>query len=317
MVALKKAKTNRSDGKGNLRKEWKKNKGLFIMVAPSIVFFLIFSYVPMVGLYYAFTRYNFNDGFFSPFVGLDNFKFLFRSGTLWTITRNTLAYNIVFMVFGNLFQLVTAIVISELIGKKVKKFMQSAIFLPYFISFVLLGAFAYNLFNYETGLFNSIRESLGMAPIDIYGSPVYWYFILPIFYIWKNVGYGSVIYLSAITNIDQEIYEAADIDGANIFQKIRYITLPMLKGTVIILVLFSLGKIMKGQFDMFYNLVGNNGLLFNATDIIDTYVYRTLMINFDVGMGTAAGLYQSIFGFCIIMVANHLIKKADPDYALF
>ncbi|KRE83713.1 sugar ABC transporter permease [Paenibacillus sp. Soil766] len=298
--------------------ELNKNKLLFLMIAPTLIFFFINSYVPMVGIYFAFTRFDFNGGLFgSPFVGLTNFKFLWKSGVLWTLTRNTVAYNLAFIVFLNAAAIFCAILLSEMTGKFFKKLTQSVMFLPYFISFVLLNAIAYNMFNYDTGFVNTTLKSWGSNPVDIYNTPSSWVFLLIMFYVWKNVGYTMVIYLATITGISDEYYEAATIDGANIFQRIWYITVPMLKPTFIILLLFALGSIMKGQFDLFYQLIGNNGILYNATDILDTYVFRSLKVTFDIGMATSAGLFQSIFGFVLIMTVNYLIKKSNDEYALF
>ncbi|TCW35228.1 putative aldouronate transport system permease protein [Thermohydrogenium kirishiense] len=302
-------------------KDIRKNKTLYLMILPALCLFFVFSYLPMIGIYYAFTRYNFALGLLrSPFIGFKNFEFLFEGGKnaiAWLLTRNTVLYNLAFIFIGNIMQIAVAVVISELVGKIYKKFAQSVMFLPYFISYVLVGVFAYNMFNYEFGSVNTLLHSLGKQSIDFYSSPGYWKYIIVFFNVWKGLGYGSVIYLAAIMGIDREIYEAADIDGCNIFQRIRYLTLPLLKPTFIMLVLFSLGGILRGQFDLFWQLVGNNGALFEATDIIDTYVYRTLTVNFDVGMGTAAGLYQSFFGLIIILTVNFIIKKIDEDYALF
>ncbi|KRE57565.1 sugar ABC transporter permease [Paenibacillus sp. Soil750] len=298
--------------------ELNKNKLLFLMIAPTLIFFFINSYVPMVGIYFAFTRFDFNGGLFgSPFVGLANFEFLWKSGVLWTLTRNTVAYNLAFIVFLNATAIFCAILLSEMTGKFFKKLTQSVMFLPYFISFVLLNAIAYNMFNYDTGFVNTTLKSWGSNPVDIYNTPSSWVFLLIMFYVWKNVGYTMVIYLATITGISDEYYEAATIDGANIFQRIWYITIPMLKPTFIILLLFALGSIMKGQFDLFYQLIGNNGILYNATDILDTYVFRSLKVTFDIGMATSAGLFQSIFGFVLIMTVNYLIKKSNDEYALF
>ncbi|MGO4497976.1 ABC transporter permease [Paenibacillus sp. 2RAB27] len=298
--------------------ELNKNKLLFLMIAPTLIFFFINSYVPMVGIYFAFTRFDFNGGLFgSPFVGLENFEFLWKSGVLWTLTRNTVAYNLAFIVFLNAAAIFCAILLSEMTGKFFKKLTQSVMFLPYFISFVLLNAIAYNMFNYDTGFVNTTLKSWGSNPVDIYNTPSSWVFLLIMFYVWKNVGYTMVIYLATITGISDEYYEAATIDGANIFQRIWYITIPMLKPTFIILLLFALGSIMKGQFDLFYQLIGNNGILYNATDILDTYVFRSLKVTFDIGMATSAGLFQSIFGFVLIMTVNYLIKKSNDEYALF
>jgi len=298
--------------------ELNKNKIMFLMIAPTLLFFLINSYFPMVGVYYAFTSYDFAGGLFgSPFVGLDNFKFLTQSGILWRLTVNTLGYNVVFIILGNVISIGAAILLSEVRGKVFKKITQSIMFLPYFVSFVLISVLAFNMFNVESGFVNQLLKSFGFDPVDIYNTPWLWPILITVVYIWKNLGYSMVIYLASIMGISDEYYEAAKMDGANIFQRIWHITIPMLKPTFIILLLFSLGSIMKGQFDLFYQLVGNNGTLFNVTDIVDTYVYRSLKVNFDIGMATAAGLYQSIFGFVMIMTVNYIIKKINEDYALF
>lgn len=298
--------------------EIKKNKTMFLMVSPTILFFIIFSYIPMVGIYYAFTNFNFNGGLFgSPFIGFKNFDFLIRSGTLFRITANTILYNIAFILIGNVLQIITAIFLSEVPRKFFKKTTQSIMFLPYFISYVLIGAFVYNLFNYDFGTMNSFLKSIGSQPVDIYGISSVWRYILVAFYVWKGLGYGSVIYLAAIMGISEEIYEASQIDGANIFRQIWHITLPLLKPTFILLILFSLGSILRGQFDLFYQIIGNNGLLFSTTDIIDTFVVRSVTNSFNIGMGTAAGLYQSFFGMILVLTVNYIIKKTNEEYALF
>ncbi|SEB49946.1 ABC transporter permease subunit [Paenibacillus sp. GP183] len=298
--------------------ELNKNKIMFLMLLPTLVFFIINSYLPMAGIYFAFTRFDFNGGLFgSPFVGIENFKFLTKSGDLLRITFNTVGYNVVFVILGNVLAMVIAIMLSDVTGKWFKKISQSIMFLPYFVSFVLLSAIAYNTFNFETGFVNATMKTLGMERVDIYNTPWMWPYLITSFYLWKTIGYHSVIYLAAITGISHDYYEAADLDGANIFQKIWFITVPMLKPTFIILLLFSVGSIMKGQFELFYQLVGQNGLLFNVTDIIDTYVYRSLRVNFDIGSATAAGLYQSFFGFVLIMTVNYIVRKINEDYALF
>lgn len=298
--------------------ELNKNKLMFLMLLPTLLFFLINSYVPMVGIYFAFTRFDFRGGLFgSPFVGLDNFAFLWKSGKLMELTLNTIGYNVAFIFFKNVLAIVLAILLSEIHGKLFKKVAQSVLFLPYFVSFVLLSAISYNMFNYETGFVNTFLKSLGLEPFNFYNTPWVWVILLVVFYLWKHIGYSMIIYLASITGISDEYYEAARIDGARLFQRIWYITVPMLKPTFVLLLLFSLGSIMKGQFDLFYQLIGNNGLLFGSTDIIDTYVFRSLKETFDIGMATAAGLYQSIFGFVLIVTVNYVIKKINEDYALF
>ncbi len=298
--------------------ELKKNKILFLMLVPTIAFFLINNYLPMVGIYYAFTRYDIQGGLFgSPFVGLENFKFLYKSNILWNITKNTILYNLVFIAVGNSIQIFIAILLYRLSGRIFRKVTQNLMFMPYFVSYVILGVLVYNFFNYELGFVNTLLKSLHIAPLDVFNKPRLWPVLIPLFYMWKWVGYGTVIYLATMLGINSEYYEAAEIDGANIFQQIRYITLPLIKPTFIILVLFALGSIMKGQFELFYQLVGSNGNLYATTDIIDTYVYRSLMFDFDIGIGAAGGLYQSIFGFILIMTVNFLVKRRNPEYALF
>ena len=298
--------------------ELKKNKVLFLMLSPALLFFIINNYFPMIGIYFAFTRFNFKGGLYgSPFVGMDNFNFLFKSNVLFNLTKNTILYNLAFIIIGNVLQVLTAILLSELIGRVFRRVTQTLMFLPYFVSYVILSVLVYNLFNYEYGFINTFLKFINVFPYDFYNNPKIWPFLIVIFYLWKWIGYGTVIYLATILGISKEYYEAAEIDGASIFQQIRHITIPLVKPTFIIMFLFALGSIMKGQFELFYQMVGTNGVLFNVTDILDTYVYRSLMSDFDIGMGTAAGLYQSVFGFVLIMVVNTIIKKKNPEYALF
>ena len=291
---------------------------MFLMIMPVIIFVVIFSYLPMGGIILAFKKFNYTDGILgSPWVGWSNFKFLASGGILWRITRNTVLYNIAFMIVDMAAQIAVAVMLNEIGKKWFKKLSQSLMFLPYFISYVLVQSISYGIFSYEYGLLNNLIKSLGGTPVNIYAEPGIWPFLLVFFHEWKGIGYGVVIYLAAITGISAEYYEAARVDGASKWKQIRYITLPLLKPTAITLFLFSVGKIMKGQFELFFQLVGKNGLLFETTDIIDTYVFRTITQSFDPGMSTAAGLYQSFFGFVLIMTINYVIKKIQPEYALF
>ena len=298
--------------------EFRRNWILFLFLVPCFVFFLINNYLPMTGIYFAFTQFNFRDHLFaSPFVGFKNFEFLVKAEILH-LTQNTILYNIVFIVVGNVLQILFAILISHVAGKRLRKISQTMIFMPYFVSYVILRVLVFNMFEYEVGLINNFVTSMGMQRIDFYNTPGYWPWLITVFYLWKNIGYGMVVYLATITGISTEYYEAAEIDGANIYQQIRYITVPLLKPTFIILLLYALGGIMKGQFELFYQLVGNNGILFNVTDIFDTYVYRiTTTQPLSMGLGTAAGLFQSLFGFIVIMVTNVCIRHKNPEYALF
>lgn len=315
---------NQASGSGQsgrlqaMRKELKRNRILFLMILPVVIYVVIFNYLPMSGIILAFKQFNYTDGIIgSPFVGLKNFKFLFTGGVLWRITRNTVLYNVVFIAVDMIFQIAVAIMLNEIRRKWFKKVTQSMMFLPYFVSFVLVQSICYAIFNYEHGLLNNIITAAGGTAVNAYTNSKAWPFILTAFYEWKNIGYGVVIYLAAITGISAEYYEAARVDGATKWQQIRLITLPLLKPTAITLFLFAVGKIMKGQFELFFQLVGKNGLVYETTDIIDTYVFRSITQTFDPGMSTAAGLYQSLFGFILIMVVNHVVKKVHPEYALF
>mgnify|MGYP001355589814 CR=1 FL=1 len=304
-------------GKGFLW-ELKKHKVKLLMLLPSVLFFLVFCYIPMAGIVVAFKKYNYIGGMFgSPWVGLENFKFFFESGQLWQVTKNTVLYNLVFLIVNNILEIVMAILLAEMAGKYIRKFLQSAIFLPYFISWVVVAAFVYNIFNYEYGSLNNLLKSLGLESVDVYSNPKAWIFILIFFAAWKSVGYGTVFYMAAIMNIDSETYEAAEIDGANIFQRIRYITIPALIPTTIILMMLSIGSIMRGDFQMFYQIVGDNSLAFSTTDVIDTFVVRSLLTIQEYGMSSAAGVYQSVLSFIIIITVNYIVRKSQKDYALF
>ncbi|MCM3174562.1 ABC transporter permease subunit [Paenibacillus sp. MER 99-2] len=295
-----------------------KYRTLLLMLLPAVLFFIVFAYIPMAGIVLAFKQFTYEGGILgSPWNGLDNFRFFFESGQAWQVTRNTALYNIAFIVVNNLLQITMAILLFEVAHKWSRKLFQTMLFLPYFISWVVVGAIAYNLFSYDFGLINVILNTFGMEPIDIYNTAAYWPYILVIVSAWKAVGYGSIMYLAAITSIDTEMYEAAEIDGANVFQRIFRITIPNLIPTVIILVLLSIGNIFRGDFGMFYNMVGNNGLLFSNTDVIDTFVFRSLTSSNDIGMSSAAGFYQSILGFATILIANYVVRRYDKDRALF
>jgi putative aldouronate transport system permease protein len=288
------------------------------MIMPAVLIFLVFSYLPMAGMVIAFKSYSYTDGIFgSPWAGFSNFEFLFQSGKAWLITKNTVIFNFIFMIVNNLLEIIIAIILSELAGKYFKKFLQSAIFLPYFISWVVAGAIVYNLLNYEFGAVNTFLKSIGLNPIDVYNNPDYWVYILTFFSAWKIVGYGTVIYLATITAIDTEMYEAAKIDGANLMQRIMHITVPFLIPTIIILILLKVSSIARGDFGMFYQLIGNNGILFDKTDVIDTYAFRALLELQEFGMSSAVGVYQSVLNFVIIIVVNEAVKRYNRDSALF
>ncbi len=298
--------------------ELRKNRTLFLMALPAICLIVLIAYIPMAGIILAFKEYRFNLGVFgSPWNGLDNFKYFFTSGTGLLVTRNTILYNLMNLITSQLFAIMIAIFINEMRGRYFKKVSQSIIFLPFFISWTIVGVFVYNIFNYETGTLNTILKALNMDPVNLYSMPYVWVIIICFFNSWKWVGYTSVIYIASIVSIDNECFEAAEIDGANIFQKIFYITIPSIMPTIFIMFLLNLGRILRGDFQMFYQIIGNNGQLFDATDVIDTFVFRSLITSGDIAMPAAATFYQSVLCFVTIMVVNGIIKRTRPENALF
>lgn len=294
------------------------NKILLLMIAPAILYFLVFQYIPMFGVILAFKKYDYALGILkSEWIGFKNFEFFFKSGQAYTVTRNTFLYNIVFILLGNAMQLAAAIFLTEIGSKKVRKISQTCIFFPYFISWVVVGAFVYNLFSFDYGMVNAVLKALSIEPVNVYSEPKYWPFILVVLNTWKGLGYGSVVYMATITGIDTSVYEAAEIDGASIMKRIWHITIPSLRATMVTLVLLALGRVFRGNMTMFYSLVGNNGLLYNYTDVIDTFTFRTLLFSNDIGMSSAVGFYQSVLCFVFIMLANAVVKRIDSDSALF
>ncbi|MBP3199516.1 MAG: sugar ABC transporter permease [Butyrivibrio sp.] len=298
-------------------KKVRKNRSLLLMLLPAVIFVVLFSYIPMAGIVIAFKKYNYQAGIFgSSWVGFDNFQYMILSNKLWTLTRNTLLYNIVFITVGLVTEVGFAIILNEITRKTFKKVSQTMMFLPHFISWVVVATIVLNIFG-DHGVLNNILNSLGFESFNIYSKAEEWPFIMVLMKVWKSTGYGSVVYLAAIVGISPEIHEAAKIDGANIWQRIFSITLPCLKPTIITMVLLSIGGIFRGDFGMFYQLVGSNQILLQTSDILDTYIYRSMISTSNLGMSAAAGLYQSILCFVTINLVNFTIRKIDPDYALY
>lgn len=288
---------------------------LYLMFLPGAIYLFINNYIPMAGIIVAFKNYNARKGILgSPWAGLQNFRFLFATPDAWVITRNTILYNLAFIVLNTLVGIILAIFICETISKRAKKIYQSAVLFPYLMSAVILGYIVFAFFSQSTGIINN---SILSEPIDWYAQPKYWPWILIITNTWKGVGYGCLIYISTINGIDPSLYEAAELDHASKLQQIYYITLPFLKPTVITLTLMSVGRIFFSDFGLFYQVPRNAGLLYSVTNTIDTYVYRGLMTSGNVGMSAAAGFYQSIVGFIIVMLANWITRKVSSENALF
>lgn len=295
-----------------------KNKELFLMLLPPFVFIFINNYLPMFGIVIAFKNFNYADGFlYSPWCGLKNFEFLFKSRNAWIITRNTIGYNLLFIVIGLIIAVTVAIILNELKNKYLAKFYQSVIFLPYFLSWVVVAYLVYSILS-PNGFYNKSLVSLfNWMPIDWYTESKYWPFIIPIVNTWKTVGYGIVIYLAGITGIDTEYYEAAVLDGASKFQQIRYITIPFLVPLMIITTIIAIGNIFRADFGLFYQVPMQQGLLKPTTDVLDTYIYNALIFSGDLGMSAAAGLYQSVVGFVLVLFANWGIGKISSEHKIF
>lgn len=304
-------------------REWKRdfrtNKALYLFLLPGLVFLIMFCYIPMAGLVIVFKNYNFRDGIFgSPWAGFDNFEFFFYSfEKAARATFNTIFLNINFIIFGTIFAVFTAIVINEVRGNVFKKSVQSSIFLPYFLSWTVLGGILMTILDYRTGTFNSLIGSLGMSPIDFYKEAEYWPAILTISNIWKGIGYNSIVYIAVITGFDPSYYEAAVVDGATRMQRIFRITLPMLKPTIVMLTLLSVGRIFFGDLTMILGLTKGSPLLLPTTETIDLFVYRSAMQSGQFSYASAVALYQSICGFIIVLAANFFAGRFDKDYKIF
>jgi putative aldouronate transport system permease protein len=265
----------------------------------------------------AFERYDFRKGIFSDFIGLKNFQFFFNSNWAWVVTRNTVVLNFLFILTGTVSAVIMALLLNEVRKGKFLKVSQSSMLFPFFISWVIVSYILEGLLNTQTGMLNRLIESLGGERISFYTEPKYWYPILILLRIWKNTGYSSIIYLAVITGIDEGLYEAAYIDGANKWERIRYITIPLLLPTVMILTLMDIGRIFYGDFGMFYAIIRDNGVLMPITEVIDTYVFRTFKLTGDPGVSMAIGLYQSVVGFVLVFGSNWLTRKYYTEGALF
>jgi len=297
---------------------------LILLTLPTVVWYILFCYLPMFGIIIAFKRFTPlpNAGFIvsllkSEFVGLDNFKFLFATPDAWIIFRNTLAYNAVFIVTGIVFPVTLAIMISQLHSQKLAKTCQTAMFLPHFLSWVVISYFVYAFFSSDKGLINQIYKALGWEPVQWYMQPQYWPYILVFLNLWKGIGYGMVVYLASISGIDNSLYEAAIIDGSTKWQQVKYITLPMLKPIITIMFILSVGRIFSTDFGLFYQIPRNSGPLINVTQTIDVYVYKALMGMNNIGFSSAAAFLQSVFGFITITTANWIVRRIDPSNSLF
>ncbi|MED5018591.1 ABC transporter permease subunit [Paenibacillus chibensis] len=303
----------------NLKKSLKKYKWLLLMTLPGIVYLFINNYIPMYGVILAFKNYNYVDGIWgSAWAGLDNFKFLFNSQDAYIITRNTFLYNFVFIVLNLVMAVLVALLINEIKDKVISRFYQSTFLLPHIISMVVVAYLVYSFLNVDSGLINRLLTKwFGAEAISWYGEPKYWPYILVIVNAWKNVGYLSIIYFASIIGIDKEYYEAATIDGASKWKQMTRITIPLILPVITTMTLLAVSGILRSDFGLFYQVPMNTGALIPTTNTIDTFVYRAMIQSGDIGMSTAAGFYQSVVCFVLILVANAAVRRINKRDALF
>lgn len=311
--------------------EVKRHIAFLTMLLPGLAFLLCFSYLPMPAIILAFKRYSLakppkdfwiqNKFIYSlfidnPWVGLNNFKFIFQSPDAWTVVRNTVGYNLVFMSLGLVMSVSLAIIINELNNRIAAKVYHTILFLPYFISWIVVAYLVY-AFVSAKGVFNQIFTSLGMPTVNFYSEPKYWPFIFVFCNMWKYTGNNSIIYLATLSGFDQELYEAAAIDGAGKWQQIRHITLPQLVPTIVLLQILAVGRIFNGDFDMFYSLPNGSGPLKSVSTTLDVYVYNTMKTGAQLGLASAAAFFQSLVGFVLVLTTNLIVRRVSPEMAMF
>ncbi len=299
---------------------WKKIVPIYIMMLPAMLYFLINNFLPMFGIVIAFKKVNFRKGILmSPWAGLDNFKFLFSSGNAWIITRNTVLYNVAFIILNTVLGIVVAILLNEVRSKMATKVYQTVILLPYLMSWVVVSYLVFAFLGGENGFINNtLVPLLGLErKINFYQESRYWPFIIMFVSQWKGIGFNMILYYASIIGIAPDYYEAARVDGATKWQQIKNITLPSLKPTVITMVILNIGRMFYSDFGLFYQVPKNSGMIYNVTQTIDTYVYNALMTQNNLGMSAAAGFYQSVVGFVLIIAANAVIRKFSEENAMF
>ena len=295
---------------------WKQYLPIYLLALPGIIYMICNNYLPIV---IAFKKLNFAKGILaSPWCGLKNFEFLFKSSTAFTMIRNTICYNVLWLILGHVLAIASAILLNEITNRFRARFYQSVILLPYLMSWVVVSYLVFAFLSADTGMFNnSILKPLGIAPVNWYSESKYWPFILTFVNHWKNNGYTMIVYFASIVGISQDYYEAAMLDGATKWQQIKHITIPQLVPTIITLMILSVGRIFASDFGLFYQIPRNTGALYNATQTIDVYVYNALMQRSDYGMASAASVFQSIVGFLMVMVTNAIVRKVSRENAMF
>lgn len=308
----------RKPGRSSKLRQIANNPFLYVMAVPGLLFFLIFSYLPIYGITIAFKDYNFSKGITgSEWVGFRNFDYFFTSDDFWIVLRNTLGLNLLFIVFTTITAVLIALMFNEIRNKYFKRISQSLIFLPYFMSWIVVGMIVQSLFGGEEPMINAWLQGMGMEPVNWMFESKLWPAILTVIRVWQGAGYLSIIFLAAITGIPEDIYEAARIDGASKLQTMLRITLPLLVPTIMIMTLLSVGKIFNGDFAMIYAIIGDNSMLYPTTDVIDTFVFRSMRQLHDFGMSSAVGLFQSVMGLLFVLGANWVTRRVSKESALF
>ena len=317
VLSKKKEKQNTAAGLRGLKN--KINLQFLLMVLPGALLIFVLSYLPMFGIVIAFKNMDYAKGILgSPWVGLKNFEFLFKNPDVWIILRNTIGYNLVFIVLGVVIPVILSIMLSQMTNKRTSKLYQTLVMMPHFISWVVVSYIVFAFLDYRLGFVNNtIIKAVGGEPVEWYSKPSLWPGFIIFLNTWKSFGYGSIVYLAAIAGIDVGLYEAAAIDGANRRQQMWYITLPELLNIIIIMTILNMGKILNADFGLFYNVPMEKGQLMPVTNVINTFVYRALKINNDIGMSSAAGLLQSVVGLVLICAANFIVKRVDAEKSLF
>lgn len=291
----------------------------YVMMLPGLAYLFINNYIPLTGLQLAFKKFKYNEGIWkSPWVGIKNFTFLFKTNDAWILFRNTLGYNLLFLLINTVLAIAVAILLNEVRSAFLRKVSQTVVLIPFLLSYVVISYIVYALLGQSSGMVNnSILKVFGIEPVSWYTKPQYWPLILTLVQAWKAFGYNSIIYYATIIGFDKSLYEAAAVDGAGVWKRILFITMPMLKATVITLTLMSIGRMFYSDFGLFYQVPMNSGMLQKATTTIDTYVYRGLMESNDIGRAAAAGFLQSVLGFVTVLTANTVVRKIESENALF
>lgn len=302
----------------SLRRDLKMNWQLYLMAAPAVILLFIFGYMMDFGAIMAFQELDYNKGLFtSPFVGFKNFEYLFAGTTIWRVTRNTVFYNLAFMAVNSLTSIGLALIINEMTNKKVSKVIQTILIMPYFLSMVVVSIIVYSFLAYNSGFLNNTLIKFGLDKQNWYKMPEVWPYFIVFINMWKNVGFSSITYTAIISGIPQEYYEASTIDGASRWQQCWKITLPHMKTIIAIGLINSLSAILSSDFDLFYVITKNDGALYSTTQVLSTYTYNALRSMSNLGMTAAAGLYVSFIGMLLVLLSNYVVKKIDPDSAMF